>query len=70
MRPAEFVTTQDTHSTAHHSPITESSAGDVVDDVMPSEITHKFGHIQKYPRQTGQRSIGNHKHCSSTNGWE
>ena len=70
VKPAEFVTTQDSHTMAHHSPIIESAAGDVVDDVMTSPITHNPGHIQKYPRQTGQRSIGNHGHCSSTNGWE
>ena len=70
-KPADFVTTHDSHSMAHQSPITEtSSVVDVTEDVKMSEKTNKCGHLQKYPRQSGVRSAGNHENYSSSNGWE
>ena len=50
--PLQVVTTDTSYTTAHHSPITESSTGDAIDDSISSKMTNHSGHIQKYPRHT------------------
>ena len=48
-KPAEFVTTSNVIDLAHNSPITESSAADVVDDALLPHTRRHTGHVQKYP---------------------
>ena len=57
--PLQVVTTDTSYTSAHHSPITESSTGDAIDDSFSSQKTNHSGHIQNYDRRLLLQSSDN-----------